>query len=544
MATTTSMAAPSLFPRDGNRLASVVNRTNSTILGDHAQADNIYVLPPASGTATPRDFRSFSANVGFCSNMKSLQAGMRRLDSIMLAKNEEALELEDDLDQALAELNAAKTEGSQLVASDEGLKQIKSLTQRVSEIEARLDSLFEQLQNCQSNCQELIAERQDLLQEKRDKNRELATLRSENRVAYQNYQRAMNKIEAKQSAYDGILENQTRKLQAIQNARQSIMNAIGTYAELHGGYAMIEYDSGWSANVAKIAADNAGAFNVQKIFTQKAALDIGFAPASSQDSYLRQMNPILGYSVAGMDFVPGTGTAVKLLPALPERFSAALNLNLIGACPILHPNDYGLKKDSVGIPEFGVTARYQFPTMMMMRARFSYNLYHFHEEMRSSGTSGGFFTSRSWSKLETKDIKTAAFKAHWETEDPDNRIPAEQRKKTEDEMRILLTERVLKELYEPAKNVTVGAPPPLPTGGALVIADGLEKSCGWYSYYCTGGAFVLRAAFAIWGSGEAHSDFKQTYDNTASEELRVDEVVYKDAVTVFSRQASNPTRGR
>jgi len=228
-----------------------------------------------------------------------------------------------------------------------------------------------------------------------------------------------------------------------------------------------------------------------------------------------------------------------MLPAYPEILSASLNLSLVGACPMLDPDRFDIPKNARGIPAFGITVQYEYPAIMKMKAKFSFNLYKFYEVMKQSGSSGGFFSTHSWSKTSETVINRDQFSVDWFTEDPDGRVSLQERRELENEMRARLTERVLKMMGEPVPNSGTAslAAPPIPASGALVIAQGLEQSCGWSSYYCVAGAWVLRAANAIWGGGSTSQTFQQTYDITSTEVWNVDEVIFKPDVTIFSQVA-------
>ncbi len=51
VATTQAHSAPTQFPAKPERLNSVINRTNSSILSDNKDDGKLWVMPPQSGSA-------------------------------------------------------------------------------------------------------------------------------------------------------------------------------------------------------------------------------------------------------------------------------------------------------------------------------------------------------------------------------------------------------------------------------------------------------------------------------------------------------------
>lgn len=538
LVSTSSYATPTIFPRPGNRLVELVNKTSSTVLADHQDMNTVYVKPPSSGTAIPQGFSAMSANLGFCREMEDLQGYSRNLSGRIAAKSDEVDKLQVTVADAQEKLNKARGDLASLSEASSVFKEITALETRITDIEARTDALYTKLAGCTNECADVKKEITELRVEHRNLTKRLSEIRVANSEEIKRRNKALAAIEAAQLALDEATAPYDRAISALSKARNSILDSYSHFAKLSGGTATIQYESGWIANTQKIRAENAASFNVQQIPTSKVQMHFNFlAGAANADAYLASLPPILSYSVGGIGYTPGGGPETNSLPAFPDSLSANLALSLVGACPLVNPKRFDIPKNAAGIPAFGVTVQYLYPAMMQVKAKFTYNLYKFYELMRSSGSSGGLFSTHSWSSVSEKMVNKDHFYIDWKNEDADNQITPEKRQQIETMVKAELTQRVLNMMGTPVANsgqALLGAPP-IPVNGALVIADGLNQTCGFYSYYCVAGSWILRAASAIWGSSSSSQTFQQVHDITATEDWSRDEAVNKPEITIFSK---------
>jgi hypothetical protein len=72
-----------------------------------------------------------------------------------------------------------------------------------------------------------------------------------------------------------------------------------------------------------------------------------------------------------------------------------------------------------------------------------------------------------------------------------------------------------------------------PEPGALVVARGLEKTCGWYSYYCRAGGWILKGLTSIFGSSKSEATFQSTHDSTAIEIWNEENVLWRPGASSF-----------
>ncbi len=351
-------------------------------------------------------------------------------------------------------------------------------------------------------------------------------------------------VAQKQSEFDAhpsesakqSLEESIARLEALQEAltkkNDSLMMLYSQLGKLEGGFAEASYLSGWDNNITVLREKNPG-YVFSKIPTQRARLYIGFPGGSSPDAYLSSLPAVLSYAMNGRSYDPYGNSSEAEMPALPSDMSASYRLSLIGACPIVFPETFGLPKDHNGIPNLNVVASYEYPMMFHSSARFSYNLYAFYQQIKKTGERGYLFWKKSYTEVVEKKIGRDSFVAKWEETDPDNTISFDRKMEIEKEIKADLMARVLRMIAVPRFD---GAPPNLPAvpvSAAVVLADGLQGNCFMQSYACAGASWALRGINAMFGNASSESSFKSETDMTSTEEWDMSTARWKPAVSTF-----------
>ena len=116
-------------------------------------------------------------------------------------------------------------------------------------------------------------------------------------------------------------------------------------------------------------------------------------------------------------------------------------------------------------------------------------MYKMFEKIVSSGSSGGFFSSRSWTSVEERNFFRDSFSINWTEQDPENTVTEEQRLNVEHDMRAHILERLASLALPTAPNrdaiIQAGQPPP---HGAVVVAGSLMTACPT-NIYCIGSIY-------------------------------------------------------
>lgn len=530
-----ALGAPTYYPNSDNRLSEIKNSTNSTVLGDTNDPNTLYVMPPISGKATPSKFEAASANMGYCQEMSDLQSYSRQLAKQSTEAALKSAQVEVKASKAAEDWAEAESEVA-ILAQGEIIRQLRDNDTRIEAIELRLDGLYEMLNTCQNEaCDQINDEIVQLLDEKKLIVKSSNAIKQSHKEEAKKYAKAKGKADGAKKKYELLSQEVTAAVTRLLTIKQQFNSAYANLAKLEGGFVNVNYDTGWEANVLALRSENPG-FNINMIPTEKAVMNANFVGASSDDAYLASLPILLDYTVNGDKYLPWATNAEKTLSSFPGKIVANMRLSLTGACVLAHPSKYDLEKGSTGFPVFGLAVNYEYPANFRMKVRFSYNLYKFYEIMQSSGSSGGLFTSRSWTNVSETNISHDAFKVAWEEEDPTNGIPEVEKRKIEAEVKVELIQRVLKQMARPdaSSQVQMASAPAVPQHGALVIASGLQSTCGFTSYYCAAGVWILRGLDSIFGSSSSSSNFKSVNDHTAVEEWSRAMVRMKPATTVFS----------
>lgn len=513
------LAEPTLYPSNVDVLSKIKNTTNSNILADEVDPKTIWVMPPNTATAKVSGMHTPTANMGFCVEMRDQQSYTRELSKdindlmkLKKSKTKEIMELSSkasDLDQA-----------AQKFAADRNLGALSELDTRIGAVEVRLTELYALQSACSKNCDSLEQEIGDLVKAKSEMLTQRNALAKENTADIREYNKKQKEAQAAKNKYIAARNVFTELAGEIQTMQNQFKEAYASYGKMEGARAGIRYKSSWDDNVTALRSENPG-FNIQKMKTQNAQLMTELSGLETGDPG----RAIIGMPIAG--FKDGAAS----YPAYPESLTTNVVLSLVGACPMAHPEYFDLGQVPLSEMSYGLIISYDYQTIFKMKALVKYNMYKMYQKIVSSGSSGGFFSSRSWSNVEEKNIFQDSFTVKWD--DRENTVSAEEKEDREQEMRhavlLRLATQALPETPSRVELLQALAPGP---HGAVVLADALTKTCG-FNVYCQGGAVVMRVLDAIFGSSSSSSSYTKITNSDLEENYEVQQKITKSWVTTY-----------
>ncbi len=538
----TAQSAPSAWTPNDSKGLNFVNPTNSTLLRDNKDPNIVWVLPPTGGEASLTNF-SPSASLVMCSGLKD----------VMIASNAQDARLRKISEQIDAKMPDFEEKEKALIAAQEALAKLSKgniaeltlIQDEITDLRKANDRILEDLETCTANCKELNETRKanrdriSTLEEKYD------TLVDANRELVREYTRAENAVDQAQEAFNTVASG-LDAIQTKQAALKLVISAsLADKAKLEGGTALVNYDTGWEANVQKLE-ELFPQYQFNQIPTRATRIHANIVTAGSSDTYYDSLPSLLDYSILGLNFMP-FGQALRddqgALNAFPSVVSGNFRLSMMGACPLADTKffegvNYSAKLAASGDPIYAISATYEYPVAFAFKMTATYNLYKFYEIIQKKSSSGGFFSSKSKSEVSEKKIDKDAFFIDWDVEDPESIYSEEKRAQVASSIKDDLVARVLvtmaQPIYQgaPALPQDAGVPP---TPGALVLADGLQKTCG-FNIYCQAGSWILKGATAIFGSSKSESTFRSEWDREAKETWSATTVKYRPGTTGFTKR--------
>lgn len=521
--TAKAMAAPTIYPTDITLLSKVKNNTTSNLIADSADSHRIYVMPPSVAQANVQGLHTLSANLGFCREMANDQEY-----SANLAKKIHDLTLQEadskkDVDVARQKLLQAKEEAAKF-ATQARLQDLVDLDSTLTTTENRLSDLYEKVNDC-SDCDSINKEIDDLIKEKAELLKNRREITKQHAQDVRTYERYKSKVKALQEDYTDLDVSWGSLRSKVKQVRNDFLSMYEGFGKMEGARAAISFKSDWDDNVSTLRNHNPG-FEFTKIQTQKAQI----LSSITLNNQIPGAQAIIAYEVGGQ-FVNG----VLSLSSYPESLTGNVVLSLVGTCPAIHPDWFNVPADQArgDRMKYGLTVSYEYPSVFRINAKAHYNMYRMYQKTVQSGSSGGFFSSNSWSSVEERNVFNDSFRVTWDETDPDFSLSDVDKAKIEAEMRMQIFNRMATLVLPQAPDhdgiiKAVGAPP----HGALVLSDSLMETCPGNGY-CVAGIIALNVLDAIFGNSSSTSSYLQTYNTDLVEEFSRTKVMYKPAITSY-----------
>lgn len=537
-----SFALPSAYVSD-TKLKNVgpIN-TASTLIADNENPSRVWVLPPKTGEIAYRDFVA-SSNTPMCASLKELLIEMQDIDAQIKGQRQRIKEREPQLAKAHQLLVTRRNELADL-GDKPSIKEMILLESRGEDIDQRIAELIEELDaTVDAEVMAAIkAELKELREERRGLRQELKELRKTYRKDYKAYSTAKRRYEAAQQNFAEVDADIKQLIGIWQSFQEDILRTYKNRGRIHSGTAAVDYETGWQQELAGLQASYSQLeFVAMPTFNSR--IYAGFFAATDEDSYYRSLPPLMSYSVNGQAQLPWG----KRLPVSSgERGASGLaavvvgdfHYNLIGGCPIVDREfftevPFDVERRGDGLPRYGLSASYEYDMAFSFAVEASYNLFKVYEKIAKYGTKGGFFTSKSYADVVESqfDEDTFSFKVT-----SDESLPAKTIAKIRTEIKKELINRVLTMTASPmmTDKPAIKVPGVPPKRGAIVMAEGLNKVCG-FNIYCQVGSWVLRIGDSIWGSSEAETTFKREWDRSAKEIWSQNTVSPRQATITFRR---------
>lgn len=538
LASSSLLAAPSAFQADNCEPLLIDNQTTSTLIRDHKDCSKVWVMPPQMGTTTTRHFKK-SGNLGFCSEMKNLQKTSRRITSKIEILEEEVGEKTPEIKRAERKLRIANNAMKEALSKDT-LNIYRGMKERLETIEGSIEVLLTQLNTCSQNCSTIETEYNELRMERKALTREMRAERSKNLADIRIYERAKAKYESAKRNFEFVDDEVDRIVEKKMKLHARLFNLYQNYAKLEGGYIGVNYDLNWDENVQALEASYPQ-YNFSKVETKDARIYANFIGSTDKDAYLSSLPMVLDYSLGGLKYQPYGEEREPEISSLPSEIQGDIRLSVVGACPYYYSN---FLDDSSGQLQvnpnaestqfgYGLSASYKYPAVFKFNMKASYNLYKFYKKVVRSGSSGGFFSKKSWKKVHETKIDKDTFKIEWLDEAA--LYSKEEKEVIRKTVKEELVMRALQNMAQPAgsRPAVTAIDTFTPEHGALVIAKGIEETCGWYSYKCKAASWILKGLNSVFGSSRAEAEFQSTHDSTATEIWDHNEVLWRAGAASF-----------
>lgn len=534
-----AQATPTIYPtKTMTSLGQLTNNTTSNVVADSVDGRRFYVMPPNSAKAQVSGLHSFGANMGFCKEMVDLIADNAELTQQIHQLTLDSIAAKAKADRDREALNNAKLEAADYFR-DVGLEQLSNIDQNISVNQGRLDVIRGQKDSCSTNCDQLEKEEADLV----DANRDLAKIRQ--KIVHDNAQkipeynkrkRKVDALEAKLKSSDDAFVNLKRQLLDTRSMYQQMYSSLG---QMYGARAGVKFRSGWDDNVQALRNANPG-FSFERIQTEDAQMFLSMTGVENIPG-----DAVMGYETVGQpiyaDPVPGSNPSTKprvlgvKFASYPAEVNGNVVLSLIGACPVNDPKSFGINLPS-GTDEmvYGAVFSFNFPSLFTSSATATFNMSKMYQKIYSSGSSGGFFSSRSWSSVSETSQYSDSFKVVWDVSDPSLVLPRAQQLEVEDEMRLQIYQRManLAMANSPNREAIIAAAAP-PAHGSVVLADALAKTCPG-SAYCVGASIALSVLDSIFGSSSSSSSYTSYSTVDQVESFSQSRVIMKPWVTGYN----------
>lgn len=512
-------AAPTLYPDKIN--TDITNVTDSDYLVDSEDQRRYYVLPPKQSRAKVRNLNSITANIGFCREIANLQRYNRDTVDLLNSLKAQEDDLRSKIDEQNLRLSQANEEISQFTAAN-NIKELADLDEKIRQLNARLDILYNRQRNCKTDCEVLkpeIENTQVLLMELTTKRFELS---SANLFAVNQYETKKTRVQVIEKNLQALL-NEREQLQAnLKDLYYEFNKMYDAHAKREGARITIDYESRWQENVSRLNRDNPY-YRFEKIQTKNVKMSLG----AYADKTPEIIGSVISFQVGGYSSADNVS-----MSSFPEAFSGNAVLSLLGACPLVYPELFGLTAtQALENLNFGLILNYEYPSVMKFEVTAKYNMYRAYELIKSQGKSGGFFSSHSWSNQSEEEFFRDSFSVDWKIQDEKYPLSAEDKLAINSDLRRQMLTRLAGYLVMNDPKAKTNLSLPDSTTGALVLSDSLTRVCP--HFYCKGAAIVLNIMQSIFGSAAADLKIKQMTDVDMIERYGDSSVVMQPMLTSF-----------
>ena len=520
----TVFAVPTIYPRSVTLITSVLNKTNSNIVGDTDDEKQFWVMPPNSGSSVVSGLHTITSNNGFCSEMRDLQTFSRETTARIAEITSKELASQEKIDAKAEELSNARKEMAEYTTTN-NIKEVQYIDDHIASLESTIAGLNDKLNACGDNCALIAGQISELNNERRKEVARRRTLVSSQMKEVRIYESKKARVQYLTEELETMSESLSVLQEKLVKLHKTYNDMYSSFGRMEGARASMIFESKWDENVASLRQNNPG-FSFQKIQTQDAIITTSIADLKS----IPRDGAILSYEMGG-----SVSEGMIKFPSYPDNLSGNVRLSLLGSCPVLHPEyfDINLPNGSDKM-KYGITVSYEYPSAFVASAKMTYNMHKIYEKIVKSGKKGGFFSSRSWSSAQEKTFFQDEFKVEWKEQDASNAISPEDKDEMEKEMRNRIFGRLaaigLPSLPNPGQLLA----PTLPTNGASFLGSSLanNKACST-NIYCMSAAIGIQTLAAIFGNSSTSASYKNTQDANMVEEWSKEKVIFKPWISSY-----------
>lgn len=496
-------SSPSIYINASNKLRDIKNSSGAKIIGDHLNKNAVYVLPPSMGMIELKNFRA-STNLAFCNELSDLvsYSKARTTELGKLATKRERI-----LDQKI-DAEAGKKE------VEEELKKLRAENPILVE--------YENLQKNSATSAEILAKIEKDNTDVIKKYNDLKSSGKEIQMTFEELDKRFNTLEGRiadiKKVFDGLYEK---------------------FAKREGGFANFEYDTGWDSQIKQLQSENPS-YQFERIFTRDVKIYAKFIGAGERGSYEASLPAILDYVVNGETYAPNSEKP-QSLASMPGNMSAHVRLSLAGACALVNPDLFQIKKAESGMPVFGLSATYQFPSVFSANVKVTYNRHSVYNRIKKEGKGTAIFTTRKMRKVVEDNDAWGDMKVEWQdnsdgdfTEADKQKILADLRKEIMAEVLEITgipnPERDRSSNFDNGDDVSNSTTGPLGSLGDL---------CATTSIYCVLGGFILKGLNAIFGGDKVEEEFYSKVKAVVTRQLSTNTASLRTGITVFTSEKEN-----
>ncbi len=519
-AATNAWSSPSVYINTSNKLRDVKNEVDAKIIGDHLNKVAVYVLPPTMGVIELKNFRA-TTNLAFC----------------------------DELSDLVKYSKARTTELGKLAAKRERI-----LDQKI-DAEAGKKEVEEELKKLRSE-KPVLVEYENLKKDPNANREALTKIEQENVELLKKY----NDLKQAQVEIQASFEELDKRFNTLEGRIADIKKVFdGLYekfAKREGGFANFDYDTGWDSQIASLQRENPS-YQFEKVFTKDVKIYAKFIGAGDRGSYEASLPAILDYVINGETYAP-TSEKPQALAAMPSKMSAHVRLSLAGACALVNPDLFQIKRNNSGVPVFGLAATYSFPSVFAANVKVTYNRHTVYNQIKKEGKATAVFTTRQMKKvLENKDA-WGDMKVEWQDNSDGELTEADKQKIIADLRKEIMTEVLeITGVPNPEKDKSIiegdDFDPWQPrsrwgsstriggtgssNGGA--IGDAVAGSCELNNIFCVLGGFILKGLNAIFGGDKTDADFYSKIKAVVTRQMSTSTAAMRTGITVFTSEKEN-----
>lgn len=359
------------------------------------------------------------------------------------------------------------------------IREILDLEEKLLLAEKRIERLYTQLETCAADCSLLKEEWRYRKEEKQELKDRLFILRDLHAELAREHRSGKAALESAEYALQHIYADIDARNNKLTVLKTTLQQWLLFYSKLEGGTAHLNYDTGWTQNIATLNTEYKGKYDFKQVPTRNSRISANFVGTTDKESYLSSMPAILDYVIAGVKFTPwGENNPVEQ-SALPSRLAGSVRLSLMGGCPLYYKNFLEadvLVKDDIKNKQlaFSINASYEYPAAFKFEVKARYNLYKMYEKIAMSSSEGGFFSRESYNNVMEDHDDDDDFSIVWN--DESETYSGEEKDEITKTIKGELIARVLSNMATPlfSGNHNVEAIVPTRTAsGAMVIAEGI-----------------------------------------------------------------------